>query len=545
MKIVIIGGVAAGTKAAAKISREDPNAEILIVTKGKYISYAGCGLPYYLSGVIEKPEDLIVNTPESFQGLTGAKVLTETEATKVIPDEKLVIIKDADGNESQVNYDKLIIATGADSIRPPIPGIDLEGVHFLRTPEDTYALREALEKGGIKRALVVGGGFIGLEAAENIDKLGIRTVVIDMAPQVLPGFDPEMAKFVENHLGEQGIPIFTGTMLKEIEGEDGKVTRAVTDKRSMKVDLIVMSAGVRANTAFVQDIGLEFAPNRTIIVNEKLETNLPDIYAAGDCATTRNAFTGEPAWSPMGSSANMQGRVLAQSLLGKDVIYRGSVGTAVVHLPGLNAAKTGFNMEQAKEAGFDPVSVTTVVDDKAHYYPDAGELYIKMIADRETETFLGVQVLGKGAVDKVVDLGVMALYFKAKLSDLEDLDLAYAPPFSTAIHPLVHTVNVLKNKLAGNMISITPTEYEEGAAEGYRLIDAHIQPANMPGVEYIDYEKMTEAPESIKPEEKLLLACAKGKRAYLTQNRLKSMGYDHTIVLEGGSLFNDIEQEQA
>lgn len=542
MKIVIIGGVAAGTKAAAKISREDPTAEILIVTKGKYISYAGCGLPYYLSGVIEKPEDLIVNTPESFQGLTGAKVLTETEATKVNPEEKHIIVKDEEGNESRIDYDKLIIATGADSIKPPIPGIELDGVHFLRTPEDTYALHSALQEGNIKRALVVGGGFIGLEAAENINKLGIRTVVIDMAPQILPGFDPEMAKFVENHLAEVGIPVFTGTMLQTIEGEDGKVTRAVTDKRAMKADLIVMSAGIRANTAFVQDIGLEFAPNRTIIVNDKMETNLPDIYAAGDCAMTRNAFTGEAAWSPMGSSANMQGRVLAQNILGGDVHYRGSVGTAVVHLPGLNAAKTGFNMETAKQAGYDPVSITTVVDDKAHYYPGASVFYIKMIADRETQTFLGIQVLGEGAVDKVVDLGVMALYFKAKLSDLEDLDLAYAPPFSTAIHPFVHTVNVLKNKLSGDLISITPTEYEEGAAEGYRLIDAHIQPTGMPGVEYIDYATVTEAPESIQPDEKLLLLCAKGKRAYLTQNRLKGLGYNNTIVLEGGSLFSDVEQ---
>lgn len=542
MKIVIIGGVAAGTKAAAKISRENPEAEILIVTKGKYISYAGCGLPYYLSGVIEKPEDLIVNTPESFQGLTGAKVLTETEAVKVNPDEKHIIVKDAEGQESRVDYDKLVIATGADSIKPPIPGIDLEGVHFLRTPEDTYKLHEALQGGDVKRALVVGGGFIGLEAAENIDKLGIRTVVIDMAPQILPGFDPEMAQFVENHLAEQGIPVFTGTMLKSIEG-DGKVASAVTDKRSMKVDLIVMSAGIRANTAFLKDTGLEFAPNGTIIVNEKLETNLPDIYAAGDCAMTRNAFTGEAAWSPMGSSANMQGRVLAQNLLGGDLSYKGSVGTAVVHLPGLNAAKTGFNMEQAQQAGYDPVSITTVVDDKAHYYPGASVFYIKMIADRETQKFLGIQVLGSGAVDKVVDLGVMALYFKAELSDLEDLDLAYAPPFSTAIHPFVHTVNVLKNKISGNLKSITPTEYQQGAAEGYRIIDAHIQSANMPGIEYVDYAQLTEKPDTIRTDEKLLFLCAKGKRAYLTQNRMKSMGYDNTLVLEGGSLFNDIEQE--
>lgn len=537
MKIVIIGGVAAGTKAAAKISREKPDAEILVITKGKHISYAGCGLPYYLSGVIEKSDDLIVNTPESFHGLTGAEVMVETEVTQVLPEQKKVVIKKPDGEESQIAYDKLVIATGADSVKPPIPGIDLEGVHYLRTPEDTYRLHTALQQGDIKRVVVVGGGFIGLEVAENIDKLGIRTVVIDMAPQILPGFDPEMAQFVENHLAERGIPIFTGTRLEAIEGEE-KVGRVVTDQRSMKADLVVMSCGIRPNTAFLKDTGLVFAPNGTIMVNEKLETNLPDIYAAGDCATTSNAFTHQPAWSPMGSSANMQGRVLAQSLLGEEVTYGGSVGTAVVHLPGLNCGKTGLNMEQAKASGYEPVSVTCVVDDKAHYYPGAGLFFVKLIADRTTQTVLGLQVLGEGAVDKIVDLGVMALTFKAKLSDLENLDLAYAPPFSTAIHPLVHTVNILKNKLAGNLKSITPQEYQAGAAEGYRVIDAHIEPAGMPNVPYLDYTKLNGAPIDIDPSEKLLILCAKGKRAYLTQNRLQALGYQDTLVLEGGSLFN-------
>ena len=542
MKIVIIGGVAAGTKAAAKISRENPEAELLIVTKGKHISYAGCGLPYYLSGVIEKPENLIVNTPESFEGLTGAKVLVETEATKVLPDEKAVLAKDAQGEELRIDYDKLVIATGADSVKPPIPGIDLEGVYYLRTPEDAYELHDALKQGNIKRALVVGGGFIGLEAAENIDKLGIRTVIIDMAPQILPGFDPEMAAFIENHLAERGIMVFTGTMLKEIEGEE-RVTRAVTDGRSVKVDAVVMSVGIRPNTAFLRDTGLEFAPNGTLIVNENLETNLPDIYACGDCATTTNAYTGKAAWSPMGSSANMEGRVLAQRIMGKEKSFRGSLGTAVVHLPGLNCGKTGFSMETAKAEGFDPVSVTTVVDDKAHYYPGAGLFYIKMIADRKSEKFLGVQVLGEGAVDKIIDLGVMALNFKASLSDLEDLDLAYAPPFSTAIHPFVHTVNVLKNKMEGRLHSVTPSEYLEGKAEGYRKIDAHIEPAGLAGIEYVDYTTFADQAPQLDPEEKLLILCSKGKRAYLTQNRLEGLGFKNTLVLEGGSLFNNINEK--
>ncbi|MFR7522205.1 MAG: FAD-dependent oxidoreductase [Ruminococcus sp.] len=541
MKVLIIGGVAAGTKAAAKLKREDYSMEVTIITKGSDISYAGCGLPYYVGDVIHKKEQLIVNTPESFEKLTGVRVITNTEAVKVRREEKLVeAVHTETGETVTYPYDKLVIATGASPIRPSMEGIDLEGIYFMRTPQDAISLRERLEKKDVKRAVVVGGGFIGLEVAENLASQGIRVSVIDLADHVLPGFDPEMAEYVENY-SDQGIMTFTGTKLEGFVGE-GKLEKVKTSRKAMKADIVVLSIGIRANTDFLEGSGIALMPNRTIKVNAYMQTNDEDIYAAGDCAMVTNRITGQEAWSPMGSSANMEGRLLAENITGKKKAYPGVLGTAVCKLPGLNAGRTGLTVSQAEAAGYDPVSVLTVVDDKAHYYPEAGTFIVKMIADRTSDRFLGLQVLGKGAVDKMTDIAVTALTMKATLQDLENMDLAYAPPFSTAIHPFVHTVNVLRNKLSGSFETFTPQEYENGEAEAYRMIDAALQPS-LPGVEYLDLEKVTEPVEGLDKEEKLLLVCAKGKRAYMLQNRLKQFGYTQTKVLEGGTTFNQLEEE--
>ena len=542
MKVLIIGGVAAGTKAAAKLKREDYSMEVTIITKGSDISYAGCGLPYYVGDVIHKKEQLIVNTPESFEKLTGVRVITNTEAVKVRREEKLVeAVHTETGETVTYPYDKLVIATGASPIRPSMEGIDLEGIYFMRTPQDAISLRERLEKKDVKRAVVVGGGFIGLEVAENLASQGIRVSVIDLADHVLPGFDPEMAEYVENYLADQGIMTFTGTKLEGFVGE-GKLEKVKTSRKAMKADIAVLSIGIRANTDFLEGSGIALMPNRTIKVNAYMQTNDEDIYAAGDCAMVTNRITGQEAWSPMGSSANMEGRLLAENITGKKKAYPGVLGTAVCKLPGLNAGRTGLTVSQAEAAGYDPVSVLTVVDDKAHYYPEAGTFIVKMIADRTSDRFLGLQVLGKGAVDKMTDIAVTALTMKATLQDLENMDLAYAPPFSTAIHPFVHTVNVLRNKLSGSFETFTPQEYENGEAEAYRMIDAALQPS-LPGVEYLDLEKVTGPVEGLDKEEKLLLVCAKGKRAYMLQNRLKQFGYTQTKVLEGGTTFNQLEEE--
>ncbi len=539
MKVLIIGGVAAGTKVAAKLKRENRDLEVTILTDSKDISYAGCGLPYYVGDVIHEREELIVNTPESFMALTGAKVLTETKVTKVNPKENTVEALDLNTNKTTTyEYDKLVIASGAQPIKPPLDCIDLDGVFFMRTPEDAISLRDTIEQGKIKRAVVVGGGFIGLEVAENLALQGINVTVIDMAEMVPPGFEPEFIEYMADHLAEHGIMIFTGTKLEAIIGE-GKVEKIKTDKRTMKADAVILSIGIRANTGFLADTDIELMPNRTIKVNSNFQTNYENIYALGDCATVTNKITGDPAWSPMGSTANIAGRILAKNINGNSFNYGGVLGTAVAKLPDLNIGRTGLTESAAKDAGYDVISVVTVVDDKAHYYPDASFFIVKMLADRNTKKLLGLQVLGKGAVDKMVDIAVTAITMEATLEDIENMDLAYAPPFSTAIHPFSHTVNVLLNKINGDFNTITPYDFANGKAEGYTIIDASITPS-LKDVPYVDLSKVNgELPEYGK-DEKLLLVCSKGKRAYMLQNRLKHFGYTDTLVLEGGAILNKI-----
>ena len=544
MKIIVLGGVAAGTKAAAKLMRENHSDEVLILNKGIDISYAGCGLPYYVGHVIEARSSLIVNTPAKFEALTGAKVKVGTEATHVDRAKKTVTAVDlATGTETVYPYDKLVIATGASPVNPPIDGVDLGNVFFMRTPQDADDLRTLVDSGAVKKAVVVGAGYIGLEIAENLSARGVKPFVLDMAPHVLPGFDPEFATYIEGKLADAGIPVSTGVKVTGLEGEGGKVKKVLTDKRGYKCDLVVLSAGIRPNTAFLQDTGLEMFKG-TLLTNELGQTNDPDIYAVGDCAMVRNAITGKAAWSPMGSTANIEGRMIAENISGKTRAYRGSLGTAVCQLPGLNVGRTGFTEAQAKDEGFDAVSVVTIVDDKAHYMPGAGSFVIKLIADRQSHRILGVQVAGTGAVDKIVDMTVTALMCKATLEDLDGADFAYAPPFSTAIHPLAHTINVLMNKLSGSFETFTPQEYAEGKAEGYKLIDVSLQPT-IPGAPYVDLTSVTGPLEGYGKDEKILLVCNKGKRAYLTQNRLKAFGYTNTRVLEGGNLFTDFSDYEA
>ena len=540
MKVLVLGGVAAGTKVAAKLLREDRSCEVTILTKGADISYAGCGLPYYVGDVIHERGELIVNTPEKFARLTGAAVLTRTEAIAVRPGEHKVEAKNLQTGEVQdYAYDKLVIATGASPFVPPVQGLDLKNVFVMRTPDDAIALREAVEAGGIKRAVVAGGGFIGLEVAENLAAQGVRTTVIDFAPHVLPNFlDPELCEYVENKMADAGIMPMTGVALEGVEGTE-KVEKVLTSKRGLKADALVLAIGVRPNTAFLEGSGIEMVKG-AILTDEFMRTNVEDVYAAGDCAMVRNRQTGKPAWSPMGSTANIAGRALAQGLAGHGTAYPGVLGTGVAKLPGgLNVGRTGLTETAAKAEGYDVIAAVCVVDDKAHYYPGSGSFIVKLTADRATRKLLGVQTLGTGAVDKMADIGVAAISMGATVDQLSMMDFAYAPPFSTAIHPFAHAANILLNKLDGNMDSITPAEYAAGAAEGYEVIDCALAPS-LEGKRYLDLTSIDGEVSGLGKGDKLLLVCTKGKRGYLTQNRLKYYGYTNTKVLEGGATVTEI-----
>ncbi|MDE7280621.1 MAG: FAD-dependent oxidoreductase, partial [Ruminiclostridium sp.] len=545
MKIVVIGGVAAGTKAAAKIKRQDRSAEVEIYTKSADISYAGCGLPYYVGGEIESREELIVNTPAKFSALTGVNVFTGQEAVKVDHSAKTVTVRSlTDGSRRDVAYDKLIVATGASPVIPDIEGKDLGGVFSVRTPDDAIAIRSYVRDKGCKKAVVVGAGFIGMEMAENLMSQNMSVTVLDMCGQILPNIlDPEMAGYAAKQLRQKGMKILTSTSLTAIKGE-GKAESVLCSAGELGADIVIMCIGVRPATDFLKDSGIELIKG-AVAVDEYQKTNIEDIYAAGDCAVVKNRVTGERQYSAMGSTANITARCLAKTLTGENSLYSGCLGTGVVKLAAdLNAGRTGLSEEQANAAGYDVVTVVCVTDDKAHYYPDSDSFVTKLIADKTTGKLLGLQVIGGGAVDKMTDIAVVGISAGLKISDFDTMDMAYAPPFSTAIHPFVQACYVLENKAEGRFDTFTPTQYLNGEAKDYRILDVQPEP-KLFGAQWIDLGKVNGELEGIAKDEKLLLVCAKGKRGYFLQNRLKHFGYINTKVLEGGAFFNTVKVENS
>lgn len=541
MKYLILGGVAAGTKTAAKLKREDRTADVKILVKGKDISYAGCGLPYYVGGLIESREELIVNTPKAYSDLTGVEVITETEAVSVNTEAHTVNAKNlTTGKINVYSYDKLVIATGAYPSFPEIDGINgKDGVFKVRTPDDAAEIKAYVSKNAVKRAIIVGAGFIGLEMAENLNGLGIKCTVVDIASQVLPEIvDKEIALYIRKQLIKNGIQVITGTKVSGVVGDSAvSAVRAMTGL--LPCDMLILAAGIRPNTAFLEGSGIELYKG-TVVTDEHMQTNVESIYAVGDCALVKNRITGQSKWSPMGSSANLEGRTLAQYLSGKDKSFPGVLGTGIVKLPGINVGRTGLTEKQAIEAGYNVVTALAVTDDKAHYYPDSSYFVTKLIADRDTHMLLGAQVLGPGNVDKMIDIAVTGLNLKAKLEEFENADYAYAPPFSTAIHPFVQAVYILLNKLDGTLVSITPAEFLDGKADDYRIIDVSKSPA-IPGAYFVNLTEVNGELPGIDKNEKLLLVCTRGKRGYLLQNRLRHFGYVNTAVLEGATFFNDVK----
>ncbi|MDE7299814.1 MAG: FAD-dependent oxidoreductase, partial [Lachnospiraceae bacterium] len=496
-------------------------------------------------------------------------VHTQSEVVAVDPAKKTISVRTgalaADEPET-VSYDKLVIAVGAQSMVPPVPGTELAGVFTMRTPEDAISARKYAAEQGVKRAVVVGGGFIGLEVAENLMTRGISVTVMDMASQLMPNiFDAEMADYIRRQLQAKGMRILTGTALAEIVGaaDGGSVSGVSTPQAStgqdagptaanrvsgvrtgagnLPAEMVILAAGIRPATKFLENTGLAMERG-CIITDECQRTNLEDIYAVGDCALVKNRSTGTRQWSAMGSTANIAGRALALNLSGEETKYQGCLGTGVVRLSdGLNAARTGLTEEQAKAAGYSVASVLCITDDKAHYYPNSDIFITKLVADADTHRLLGMQVIGGGAVDKMADIAVTGISLGCKADDFITMDFAYAPPFSTAIHPFAAACGILVNKLSGRFDSFTPAEYAAGAAKEYRLVDAQPAPA-LPGAEWLDLTKPEAFAAKHEKDEKLLLVCAKGKRGYLTQNKLKALGFTNTRVLEGGAAFNVIKK---
>ena len=432
MKIVVVGGVAAGTSAAARARRVNPEAEIILFEKDKNISYAGCGLPYYISGVTPERSQLIMNTPEEFREKYEVEVKISHEVTSIHPENKSIEYEDLVHDRiGQEKYDKLILATGAKPLTPPIPGINLERVLPLRTLQDGDRIKRMTGHQNVKKAVIVGGGYIGLEMAEAFDKLGMDISLIEMREQVMPLINAELADKIESHLQDRGVKLYTGEAVKEFVG-DGIVSGVVTDKdRLIQADLVLFAIGVRPVTELAAQAGIELGLRNAIRVNHRMETSLRDVYACGDCAQSINLVSGRPVWVPLGSTANKQGRVAGTNAAGGSGSHFGILATSITKVFDLTIATTGIKEEEAEEAGFDPVSVTVNVPNHAGYYPGFKNFVLRGIFDRNSGRLLGAEALGKSGVNKRIDVLASAIYSELTAEDLFQLDLSYAPPYST------------------------------------------------------------------------------------------------------------------
>ncbi|MDI3481834.1 MAG: hypothetical protein PWQ97_1489 [Tepidanaerobacteraceae bacterium] len=540
-RLVVIGGVASGTKTAAKAIRENPDLEITVITEEDYISYAGCGLPYYIGNVIKDKKHLTVMNPEKFKE-KGITVLLHTRAEKIIPSQKVVKAKDmVTGEEKEFPYDKLVLATGAKPIVPPIPGIELKNVYALRSVTDAFKIRDAVENQGIRRAVVVGGGFIGLEVAENLTLRGVKVTLVELLDQILPNFDKEIALLAEKHLKEKGVDVFTSEKALSIEGEDGKATALLTDKRKIDADMVLLSIGVKPDTQLAAGAGIELGIKGAIKVNENMETNIHDIYAVGDCAENINLVTGKPAWFPMGSTANKMGRVAALNLYpkGEKESLEGVLGTTVVKLFDINVAKTGLSERDAKSAGYNIITVIVPAHDRAHYYPGAKNIVTKLVVDKATHRLLGAQIIGEGVVDKPIDIAATVITLKGTVEDMAKLDLAYAPPFSSAMSSTIVAANVARNKLLGKLEGISPLELKDRLSDlDLQIIDvreeAEYLVGTIPGARNIPLKEIRQRAGEIDKQRETVVVCKIGLRAYLAYLTLKHLGVQKLKILDGG-----------
>jgi len=538
-KILVIGGVAAGTKTAAKIMRENPAAEAVIVTRDEHISYAGCGLPYYIGGVIEEERELVVKTPEEFTLATGVDVFVKHEAKTVDMEKKeALVVNNETGEEKAFPFDKLVFATGAAPFVPPIKGVELENVYSLRRVTDALNIRKLVDDGEINDAVVIGGGFIGLEVAENLKERGINVSIIELIPHILPPFDEEMALLAQRHMVEKGVDIFGAERAQAIEGET-KVTGVKTDRRILKADLVIVSVGVRPSVALAKSIGVEIGETGAIKVNDMMETNLKDVYAVGDCAETTNLITGKTAWYPMGSTANKMGRIAGINIGSeneKDSLS-GVLGTTVVKLFGVNAARTGLSERDAVKLGYEVESVIVPANDRAHYFPGYRSIVTKLVAEKETGRLLGAQIVGEGVVDKPIDIMATAITFGAKVDDLEKLDLAYAPPFSSAMASTIVSANVLRNIYKGKLKTINPRVLKERLGQVV-VLDVRDEASHfirsIPGSVNIYSAEIEMEADKLDKKKETVVVCKVGKEAYLTSLKLKAMGFEDVKILEGG-----------
>ncbi len=548
LKLVIIGGVAAGPKAAARARRLLPNAEITVIDRSRWISYAGCGMPFFLDGQIDSFEELfntaydVIRDEGYFLREKDITVLTSTEALEVDRVKKSVLIRDlAGGEERWIPYDKLVLATGASPIIPPFEGRDLKGVYGLNNPGDLLRLMETVED--VNEAVAGGAGFIGMEVAGALSNRNILTTIVELREQLLPGvLDEDLAGVLKTRLESQGIDFALGQKVLRFEGENGRVSRVVTDQAVLDAEMVVMAVGVRPNIDLALKAGLEIGNTGAIRVDEYMLTSDPEIYACGDCAENVNILSGRHTYVPLASSANRQGRVVGDNTAGRRSKYNGILGTALLQVKNWNVGRTGLGEQQAQDYGYETKTAITPAHDRSHYHPQHSLVILKVIAEAGSGRLLGVQGIGPGSLDKRIDVAATAISFGATLDNIVDLDLGYAPPFNTTIDPLQHTANTLRNKNSGLIPMISPREVWDKLQRGddFILLDVRTQrehdskPMNDERVLHVIMGELRERIDSISRDKEIVVFCDLGIRSYEALRALKGAGFTKVRSMEGG-----------
>ncbi len=536
MRIIIIGAVASGTSAAAKARRNSEDSEIVIYEKDVFISYSGCGMPYYIGGEIENAKELAPRDPEFFKSKYNVDIHTLHEVLSISPIAKSITVKNlTSGDVFTDHYDKLVIATGARATVPPVNGADARHVFTLRNINDMNRIKSFIDTNHPRFAAIIGTGFIGLEVCENLKKLGMEVTLLEKLPQVTPGLDSDMAVYVQDYIEKNGVMVFTNASITEI-AENNVL---LSDGKAINTDMVLLSTGVRPNTELAAAAGVELGVTGAIRVNSKMQTNLPDVYACGDCIEHYHVVTGKPIYRPLGSTANKTGRIAGDSMTGGSLEYRGTLGTGIFKIFDMTVAQTGLSEREARDFGYD-VAVCHNIKPNRPEYMHGKEMVIKGVADKATGRLLGTQIVGYEGVDKRIDVFVTAITFKAKVEDLFHLDLAYAPSFSTTKDPVMYTGMILENAIHGGRPLMTAQELDSlmQTGEHYTLIDARVpaqyEKSHVQTARNIPHEKLREAVASLDKGTVAVTYCNKGTTGNAAQNILLGKGFKKVYNLSGG-----------
>ena len=539
MKYLIVGGVAGGATAAARIRRLTEDAEIVIFDKGEYISYANCGLPYYIGGVIEERDRLFVQTPESFGRRFNIDVRTNNEVTAIDTAAKQVRVRTADGKQYRESYDKLLLSPGASPVVPPLNGIDSEGIFTLRNVSDTDRIKEYMTSHRVKRAVIVGGGFIGLEMAENLKHAGAQVAVAEMASQVMAPIDYSMASHVHEHLLQQGVKLYLEQVVEGFSRENDELTVHFKSGVTLKTDIVLLSIGVKAETSLAQAAGLKLGDMRGIWVDEYLQTSAEDIYAVGDAIEYPHPITGKPWMNFLAGPANRQARIVADNMvLGNKIKYEGSIGTAIAKVFNITVASTGLPAKRLKQLAIPYLSATIHNGSHAGYYPGSLQMDIKITFSPTDGRLYGAQIVGYDGVDTRINQYALAIKHGATVEDLTKLEHAYAPPFSSAKDPVAISGYVASNILNGKMNPLYWREMLEVDTNKVALIDVRTveeyASGTIPGAINIPIDDLRDRLSELPTDRPIWLFCGVGLRGYLASNILKARGYKEVRNLIGG-----------